>query len=198
MYSDDFDPEAPEIKSRGVQQYSTDDKFFRKPFEPQDLAELPTRDFDTFQGMEDYHQYTQGCAQFVFIDLGDILRYLRIGDIAGRGVIDIRIMADVTCDYLGDNSAIGEILWTTFEEDISEDIQARFGTEEMPCIHGEPFNDAIEAMYDVSLVIQNYLVNARFPLVETGSVYTVEKFERGLLVLRLRTWEELVHEYVGE
>lgn len=197
MCSDDFDPESPENKSRGVELYGTDDNFFRKQIVPGDLLELPNRDFGTFYGKEDYQQYTQGCALYVFIDLRDILKYLRV-DVAGRSVIDIKITADITCDYLGDSSAIGEILWETFEEEISTDIQARLGSEEIPCIHGEPFNEAIEAMYDISFIIQKYLVNAQFPLVENESVYTAEKFERGLLVLRLRNWDELVRAHVGD
>ncbi|BAW19133.1 hypothetical protein [Ralstonia phage RP31] len=195
----DFDPDSPENKERGIELYGSNDKFFRKPITPGEYASLVRRPFDSFDGKEDYLQYTEGLSLYVFIDMHDILQFLRVGDNPGYSVIDVKTVADVACDFLGEDSNIGDVLWNSFEEEISSEIQARLGAEdEAACLMGEPFNDAVGTMYEVATMVQNYLVNARFPLVETESVYTAEKFEKGLLVLRLRTWEEFVIAYVGE
>lgn len=173
------------------------DSFFRGTTTEGEYISLNRRLFSTFHGKECYLLFTKDHSQYVFIDVRDIVKQLHTDSVAGYSALNIEIIADIVCEYIGNYTLLDEALWNAFEEEISSEIQAWFGIEEgNMCVVEECFNKSIFMLFELALVIKNYLINARFPLIDTESVYAVEKFENGLLVLRLKSWEELVEKYM--
>lgn len=201
MFFNVFDPTEPENVSKGIELFSGDDKFFRCQFSPDDYADLQRYKFDNLRGALDWQLAVGLLPRVVFIDLGDILRYIRQTQpgMEGYSAIDIETIAEIACDFHGNDSSYMDVLWQCFEEETASVIQAALGvTEETGMLESGPFNDTMAVLYEIIITIQAYLVNARFPLIEDSSVYTVGDYRNGIIGLRLRTWKEVKEAFASE
>lgn len=186
---------------RGVLKYQQDDNFFRQPITAQDLADTPRISVDDFSDRADYMKLVKDLPFVVFIDLGDVAKYLRVIPIDGLGALDVRAIATVVCDCLGEDSNIPDMLWGAFEDEVAAEIQAKLGLEDgdtTAVLMGGPFDNSMEVLYEIANVVQRYLINARFPIVEMESIYQVEDYKNGVLALGLKSYDQFVEAYRGE
>lgn len=193
MFSDDFDDEIR--KERGLEFFARNDNFFRSQISLGEYESLPRAKFTQFFGEESYAHYVSFYPSVLFIDLGDVAKFLKIKNEPGFEAINIEYIADAVCSFIGLDSAIHEVLWNTFDEDVSAEVQARLGVDELSSHMTEPFNTAMGIIAEISGILQCYLINSRYPLVEEKSIYTVESERGGLLALRIRTYKELEEDY---
>lgn len=193
MFYPDYDEDVK--RELGIELYSQNDNFFRSGIKLEEYAALPRLKFDSFFGEDTYKYYIRQYPPVVFIDLGDITRFLRTTSEPGFDAIDINAIAELICEFIGLPDSIYEVLWTTFDEDITSVIQARLGVDELDSQMTIPFNNAMAAIGDIATLIQNYLINSRYPIIEHKSIYTVGVEKSGLLALRLRTYKELADEF---
>lgn len=194
MVYDEIDDEIQ--AKRGIEKYGENNKFFRQGTTFDDFAKLPRVEFDVVEEQNNYLSFIRGLPQVVFVDLSDVQKLLNRDDAPGSDATDIRIIADIVCDFLGERSGFHEVLWEAFDEDITSEIAARFGSDESDLtIMQGPFDDAMEIVFETATLISNYLINARYPLVEESSVYKVGQCENGILLLQLRTHKDLVDNY---
>jgi hypothetical protein len=194
----EHDQEPPE--DRGVLKYQKDDNFFRQPITAQDLADVPKVEFDDFANKEEYLRCIRDIPFVVFIDVSDIAKYLKVVNIDGVGAIDVKRIAQIVCDFLGEDTNIPDMLWGDFEDDVAAEIQAKLGLEDTDTtavLMGSPFNSSMEVVYEIANVVQRYLINAKFPIVEKESIYGVEEYSKGILALRVKSYEQFVEAYGG-
>lgn len=189
----------PEMEDLGIEQYRTNDSQFRLYFSDAQYVALPRRDFNTFLGKFDYDAYVSKLKPIVFIDLKDLQLYLKTKNIPGFGALRIHEVAEVVCDSLGNLTNIPDVLWNKHVDEIYAEVQGELGLDDDSDALGvAPFQDSTDSLFSIADVITRYMVQAGFPIVESESVYEAYRFERGLLVLRLRTWEEFVLAYQEE
>lgn len=193
MFSDAFDEMMR--KESGLEYYSQNNNFFRSVITLEDYRRLPRVKFEHFLGEEPYKFYVRNYPPAVFIDMSDINQFLKSKREPGFDAINIEIIADVTCGYIGNNADIYEVLWNTFDEDVTAQVQAQLGVDEHNYQMTVPFNTAMGLVCEISQIVQSYLINSGYPLIEEKSIYTVGKSLGGLLGLRLRTYDELTRDY---
>lgn len=165
-----------------------------------DYALLQRVAFEEVETPLEYELFMAPYPKVVFIDLADYQRFIKTDAPEDTGskafeVVDIKVIASIVCDMLGEEHAIHEMLWSTFDEDVNSMVAAKLRLDEGESWSSTAFSNAMEVVYAVNDVILRYLVNARFPILESISIYTLEKYEKGLLVLRLRTYNEVAEAY---
>lgn len=201
MFSDDFDPSAPEIKERGVEMYAQNDSYFRQLFTMEEYTSLPRMGFDAIGSDAAYRAYVQHLPHVVFIDMGDVAKYLHSSQQVGLGVLDVSHVAEIVTEFLGAEDSLCDVLWSSFETEIVSELQAALGVEadddNGSLIIGPPYDNAVAILFEVANVIQRYLVKARFPLVEMSSVYGVHNYQNGIVMLKLRQWADFEAAYRG-
>lgn len=188
------DSEVLPEEKQGIERYATNDNFFRHPISFEQYASLSIRQFESFQGVWDYQATVHQLSRVVIIDLKDIDRFLKSHDTPGFGAIDVGLIAEIVCNYVGTDDLV-DVLWCNLDDDIISEISARLGIDVDHHLMSEPFNTAMALVVEIGRLIENYLVNARFPLVNRESVYKAVDYKNGLLALRLRTYDELKELY---
>lgn len=178
-------------------EFSQNDIFLRQPSSIGDFTQIPRATFDELHGEAAYNLFLFGLAPIVFIDVLDIFKFLKIRNKEGFEALDLKVIAQLVCDTLGDDDNFYDILMETFDEDITNDIVAKLGLDELNHHTAHIFNNATNVLAEIADVIKSYLINAQFPIVENESVYTVAGVQKGLIALRLRTFDELVNDYGG-
>jgi hypothetical protein len=183
----------PDIKDENdIEQYSQNDIAFRADVTFKKFFELRRANIEDFDSELLYRAYIAGLPDVVFIDLWDILKFLKIKNQNGFDAIDIRSIGEIVCDYLGDEAQFHEVIWETFDEDIASVIMACLGIDrdEPGWIFSLPFNTAMDVIVEIANVIKRYIVNAEYPLIGNASVYKVADSKNGILALKLRTFGE--------
>lgn len=177
-----------------IEQYSQNDKAFRAEITFQKFESLRRATLAEIDTPADYTAYLQGVPDIVFIDLWDILKFLKIKHSNGFDAIDIKAIAEIVCDYLGSDSDFQEVLYTTFDEDIASVIIACLGIDgDGPTwMLSQPFNTAMEILVEIGSLIRRYLINAEYPLIGDSSVFKVADSKNGILALKLRNYDELL------
>lgn len=193
MSSDSFtDPED----MRDIEQFALNNNLFRQEVTFNDYEELRRASFEELQGELGWKNYIYGLMPVVFIDLLHVLRYLRFKNKhgflrPGLSAINIKTIADLVCDRMGLDDEFHELLWTAFDEEVTTAVMAELGLDEKDGLVETPFESAMDAVVEIAHVIQRYLINAGYPLIDSQSVYKVHDVKNGILALRLRTYEEL-------
>ncbi len=184
-----------DVEKPGVEKYSRNNNFFRTQFSPGDFVELPRRTFASFANEQDFRQYHCLYPRIVFIDLGDIKRYLSIENKPGFSAIDVMKIAGITCTFIGDETVLTDVLWSSFEEEIVSTIMAELGIDYEGSALGEPFNEAIGVVFEISNLVARYLVHANYPLVEGESIYGPAEYKNGIVALMLKEYSALAVDY---
>lgn len=198
MTNTEQDQDPPE--DRGVLKYQRDDNFFRQPITPADLNDTPRVEFDDFANKDEYLKCIKDLPFIVFIDVSDVAKYLRVINIDGIGALDVKRIAEIVTDCLGNESDIPDMLWGAFENEVAAEIQAKLGLEDSDTsaiLGSGPFSSSMDVLYEIASVVQRYLINARFPIVENESIYGVVEYSKGILALRVKAYEEFVEAYGG-
>ena len=140
--ADSLDMEKP-----GIEKYSRNNNFFRTAFSAGELVELPRRTFASFASEQDYYLYHSLYPRVVFIDLGDIRRYLYAEKKPGLSAVDVMQIAGSTCTFVSDETMLTDVLWNSFEEEIASTIMAQLGVDYESPLLSDPFNEAISAVF---------------------------------------------------
>ena len=193
--TNDGDNELSFLTPLNIQEYKQNDNLFRTPVDHAGAQLLKRIKFDDVDTLVDYQLATLNLSPVVFIDLGDVYKFLKIKDHPGLDAADISLICDTVCEFLGEEAEYHEALYNTFDEDVIAAISARLGASEEAALSSVPFNEAMEVIVAIAELIKCYLINADYPLIETTSVYKHEGFKNGLLGLRLRTFEEIQEYY---
>jgi hypothetical protein len=185
-----------------IEQFAFNGNLFRSDVTFQDFALLRRTTFEDLHGELGWSNYTYGLMPVVFIDLLHVLRFLYYKNEQGYArpglnALNLKRIAQVVCNYIGDDSDFHEELWTSFDEEVASNVMAELGMDEHDAIMSGPFSNAMEAMVEIANTIKRYLVNAYYPLIGNLSVYTVHDVKNGILALRLRTYQELKIYYGG-
>lgn len=187
---DSLDMEKP-----GVEKYSRNNNFFRTAFSAGELVELPRRTFASFAGEQDYCLYHSLYPRVVFIDLGDIRRYLYAEKKPGLSAVDVMKIAGITCTFVSDETMLTDVLWNSFEEEIASTIMAELGVDYESPLLSDPFNEAIGAVFEISNLVLRYLVHANYPLVEGESIYGPAEYKNGIVALMPKKYSALAVDY---
>lgn len=193
--TNDDDNELSFITPLNIQEFKQNDNLFRTRVDHSGNELLRKFSFDEVNTPELYQLAVTNLPQVVFIDLGDVYKFLKIKNHPGLDPADISLICDTVCEFLGDESEFHEALWNTFDEDVVAAISARLGSSEEAALSSVPFNEAMEVIVAIAELVKSYLVNAEYPLIEFTSFYKHEGFKNGLLGLRLRTFEEIQEDY---
>ena len=188
-------PEATDVERIGVEKYLRNNNFFRTEFTNGEYESLPRRTFASFANAQDYNHYHCLLPKVVFIDLGDIRRFLLTEKVPGLSVVDVMKVAGITATFIGDDVTLTDVLWSSFEEEIACNIMAELGIEYYDPLMSDPFNTSIGVVFEISAIIRRYLVNARYPIVEGESVYGPAEYKNGLVVMMLKEYSALATDY---
>lgn len=188
------DSESPSEDPQ-IQQYATNDSLFRRDVTFGEYTALPAYRRDEFPDEASYRTLVQHLPGVLMIDLGDIRKYLKITDEPGFDGIDVEYIASIVCDYLATEEDLVETLWNNIDDDIIADITARLGVDIDNYMVGPNFDKAIAVVADIARLVERYLVNARFPIIDGQSVYTCGDYRHGIIALRLRTYVELQQDH---
>lgn len=181
-----------------IEKYTRNNNFFRTTYTQDDINELPSRTFASFINEQDYKQYHCLFPKIVFIDLGDIRRFLIAEKSPGLSAVDVIKIAEITATFIGDSIMLTDILWYSFEEEIASTIMAELGVEYDNPLISDPFNDAIGVVFEISNIVSRYLVNANYPLIEKESIYGPAEYKNGLIALMLKEYSALAKNYNGQ
>ena len=179
----------------GVEKYSRNNNFFRTAFSAGELVELPRRTFASFANAQDYNFYHSLYPRIVFIDLGDIRRYLYAEKKPGLSAVDVMKIVGITCTFVSDETTLTDVLWASFEEEIVSTIMAELGVEYESPLLSDPFNEAIGAVFEISNLVMRYLVHANYPLVEGESIYGPAEYKNGIIALMLKEYSAMAVDY---
>lgn len=193
--TNDGDNELSFITPLDIQEFRQNDNLFRAQVDYSGNELLKRFTFDDVNTLEGYQLATSNLPPVVFIDLGDVHKFLSIKNHPGLEPTNINLICDIVCDFLGDECEYHEALWNSFDEDVVSTIAARLGSSEDAALSSVPFDEAMEIITKIAQLIKNYLVNAEYPLVETTSIYKLAGCKNGLLGLQLRSFEEIQEDY---
>lgn len=188
-------PETTDVERIGVEKYLRNNNFFRTEFTNGEYESLPRRTFASFTNAQDYNHYHCLLPKVVFIDLGDIRRFLLTEKMPGLSAIDVMKIAGITATLIGDDITLTDVLWASFEEEIACTIMAELGCDYCSPLLSDPFNASIGAVFEISSIVRRYLVNAKYPLVEGESVYGPAQYKNGLVVMMLKEYSALATDY---
>lgn len=181
---------------RDIEQFAFNNNLFRNDVTFHDFGELRRIKFEELQGKLGWKNYIYGLMPVVFIDLLHVLRYLYFKNKhgfsrPGLSAINVKTIADIVCDFMGMEDEFHELLWASFDEEVASAVIAELGLDDLNGLIETPFETAMEAVVEIANIVQRYLINAGYPLVDFQSVYKVHDVKNGILALRLRTYEEL-------
>lgn len=195
--TNDGDNELSFITPLDIEEYKQNDNLFRTEVNYSGNELLQRIRFDDVDTLINYQLATLNLSPVVFIDLGDVYKFLKVKNHPGLDPADISTICDIVCDFLGDEAEYHEALWNTFDEDVVATISAKLGSSEEAALSSAPFDEAMEVIVKIAQLIKNYLINAEYPLIETTSIYKHQGFKNGLLGLRLRSFEEIHEDYAS-
>lgn len=187
--------DSTDVEKAGVEKYLRNNNFFRTEFTYGDYADLPRRTFASFANEEDYLHYHCLLPRVVFIDLGDVRKFLLAEKQPGLSAVDVMRIAEITSTFIGDDVTLTNVLWFSFEEEIASTIMAELGIESSSPLLREPFNEASKTVFDISAIIRRYLVNAKYPLVEGESIYGPAEYKNGIVALMIKEYQALAIDY---
>jgi hypothetical protein len=193
MTQDSIDPSFSE--DLDINEFSQNENFFRTPYTLAALEALPKVTFEELGGREGYLTYIKNLTPVFFIDLWDVFKFLKIKSAPGFDPIDIKIIAELVCDFLGNDAEFYEALWNSFDENVAANVTAQLDLDEYSAVMSVPFDNAMQVINSIAELIKRYLVNAGTPIIEGGCLYKVADYKNGIIGLQFRTYEELEEEY---
>lgn len=181
-----------------ITEFSQNDNFFRSEICMGGIDNLNKIEFESIPNKLSYDLMTLDLPGVVMIDLGDVAKFLEVRDQPGFDPINIRRIADIVCDFLGDDSEFYEAIWTAHDENISSSISAQLGSSEEEALSSTPFEKAMDVTNAIANLVRNYLITANYPVIETSSIYKVGGYKNGIIALQLRDYSELKEEFGSE
>lgn len=178
-----------------ITEFSQNENLFRTPYTLDALEGLPSVSFEEVGGREGYATFIKDLVPVFFIDLWDVFKFLKIKQAAGFDPINLKTIAEIVCDFLGNDAEFPEALWNSFDEDVTATIVAQLDLSEYNAVMSVPFDNAMQVITSIAELIKRYLVNAGTPIIEGECVYKVADYKNGIIGLQLRTYEELEEAY---
>lgn len=138
-----------------------------------------------------YAAYVSNKPKVIYINMEDALEYLSRPTTYGVEAIMLNHLIDLVLDNLGNRDDIHSLIWDNFSEDVISVLEAQFNMDINEVLVSDAFNRAMQDLFELGKIIENYVINARLPLIDTLSFYKLHDRKRGTIALTLRTHQEL-------
>lgn len=138
-----------------------------------------------------YAAYVSDKPKVIYINMEDALEYLARPNTYGVDPIMLNHLIDLVLDNIGQRDQIHNLIWDNFSEDVISVLEAQLNADTNEVLMSDVFNRAMQDLFEIGKIIENYVINARLPLIDTLSFYKLYRRSRGTIALTLRTHQEL-------
>lgn len=186
------------VKEEDVEQFRSNDLFFRSPVSMDNYRRLRRIGFDDVAEIENYNSFVALYPAVIFIDLKDIAQYIEINKINGLDNEDLNKLVEIVLEHFGEQDMLHEIIWSEFADKLANVLAAKLNLDYNDVLLGDVFNKCMENLFAIALVVINYLVNANTPIVDNLSLYKIGKINQGLIGLQCRSFKELSDDFCAD
>lgn len=138
-----------------------------------------------------YMAYIADKHKVIYVDMEDVVAYLARSETHGVDNSMLDLLLDTVMDNLGRRDEIHSVIWDTFSEDVTSILEAQLNMDCSDVLMSDAFNRAMQDLFELGMLIENYAINAGLPLIDCMSLYKFNKRNRGAVMFTLRTHQEL-------
>lgn len=138
-----------------------------------------------------YAANTVNLPKAVYIDMEDVVAYLARPETHGVDNSMLDMLIDEVMDNLGSRDEIHSVIWDTFSDEVTSILEAQFNMDCSDVLMSDVFNRAMQDLFELAMLVENYAINAALPIIDRMSMYKFHKRTRGSIALVLRSYKDL-------
>lgn len=138
-----------------------------------------------------YNAYIASKHKVVYVDMEDVVAYLNRAETHGVDNSMLNLLLDLVMDNLGRRDEIHSLIWDTFSDDVTSILEAQLNMDCSDVLMSDAFNRAMQDLFELGMIIENYAINAGLPLIDCMSLYKFHNRNKGAIAFTLRSHREL-------